>query len=107
MAAFTQFEGELDDETKKLLNRGAKVTQILKQKKGQPMSLSEEVAIIWTATNGYLDEVDNEKISLFEEKLLETIKVKGKKWSSRVEKSKELKDEDVKELEKFVKLITV
>jgi F-type H+-transporting ATPase subunit alpha len=107
LAAFSQFEGELDEDTKKLLNRGAKVTQVLKQKKGQPLSLSEQVAIIWAATNGYLDNIENDKVQLFEEKLLELIKIRGKKWSSEVEKTKELSENSIKELEKIVKSITL
>ncbi|KKQ24038.1 MAG: ATP synthase subunit alpha [Candidatus Roizmanbacteria bacterium GW2011_GWC2_37_13] len=107
LAAFSQFEGELDEETKKLLNRGAKVTQVLKQKKGQPLSLSQQIAIIWTATNGYLDLIDNEKISEFEEKLLEIIKIKGKKWSTRIEKTKLLEQEDEKELKKFIESVNL
>ncbi len=107
LAAFSQFEGELDEETKKLLNRGSKITQILKQKNGEPLSLAYEVAIIWAATNGYLDSLDNEKIPLFEEELFIQLKNKGKKWIDRVEKNKDLTDEDIKELEKIVKSIYI
>lgn len=105
LAAFSQFEGELDEETKKLLKRGAKVTQVLKQKKGQPISLSAQVSLIWAATNGYLDNIENDKISEFEEKLIEMIKIKGKKLIEKIEKTKNLDDNDIKELEKIVKSI--
>lgn len=107
LAAFSQFEGELDEATKKLLKRGAKVTQILKQKKGVPMSLAEQIAVIWAATNGYLDNVDNDNVTRFEEKFLEIIRIKGKKWVSKIEKNKLLEDNDIKELEKLVKLVTI
>ncbi|MBI5127762.1 F0F1 ATP synthase subunit alpha [Candidatus Roizmanbacteria bacterium] len=107
LAAFSQFEGELDEETKKLLNRGSKVTQVLKQKKGLPLTLSQQIAIIWAATNGYLDQIDNEKISEFEEKLLDMVKIKGKKWSARIEKTKLLSDEDEKELKKFIESVNI
>lgn len=107
LAAFSQFEGELDEETKKLLNRGSKVTQVLKQKKGQPLSLPEQVAIIWAATNGYLDNIENDKVGEFEEKLLEFVKIKGKKWMSDIEKTKDLTDTNIKELEKLVKLVSI
>lgn len=103
LAAFSQFESELDEETKKLLNRGAKVTQILKQKKNLPLDLSEEVAVLWTATNGYLDVLSNEDIEKFEKKLLEVLQLRGKKWLTKVGKNKILDKEDEKELEKYVK----
>ena len=80
LAAFSQFESELDEETKKFLNRGAKVTQILKQKKNKPLSLAEQVSILWVASNGYLDKLPIDEIDKFETKLLETLKLKGKKW---------------------------
>ncbi len=107
MAAFAQFEGDLDEETKKLLNRGAKVTQILKQKKNEPLSLAYEVAIIWAASNGYLDNLENEKIPLFEEQLFLTLKTEGRSWVKRVEKQKDLTETDIKELESFVKNISL
>lgn len=103
LAAFSQFESELDEETRKLLNRGSKVTQILKQKKNIPLSLAEEVAVLWAATNGYLDALTNEQIEKFEKKLLETLKLRGKKWLEKVGKNKTLEKEEEKQLEKFVK----
>lgn len=107
LAAFSQFEGELDEETKKLLTRGAKVTQVLKQKNGNPVPLPFQIAIIWAATNGYLDNIENNKILEFEEKLFETLKFKGKKFVDKIEKTKTLDDSDIKELEKLVKLVSL
>lgn len=103
LAAFSQFESELDEETKKLLNRGAKVTQVLKQKKNQPLDLAEEVAVIWAATNGYLDTMKIEEIEKFEQKLIETMKLRGKKWLDKINKNKILEKEDEEELGKYVK----
>ncbi len=103
LAAFSQFESELDEETKKLLNRGAKVTQILKQKKNAPLNLAEEVAVLWAATNGYLDSLSNDEIDKFEKKLLDILKLRGRKWISTIGKNKVLGKEDEKELEKYIK----
>ncbi|MDO8609960.1 MAG: F0F1 ATP synthase subunit alpha [bacterium] len=103
LAAFSQFESELDEETKKVLNRGAKVTQVLKQQKNQPLNLGEEVAIMWAATNGYLDVITADNISKFEEKLLSILRLRGKKWISKIAKTKILDKEDEEELKKFVK----
>ena len=103
LAAFSQFESELDEETKKFLNRGTKVTQILKQNKNKPMSLAQQVAIIWAASNGYLDQIPLDQIEKFETKLLESLSLKGKKWLSSVNKNKIISDSEVKDLEKIVK----
>ena len=103
LAAFSQFESELDEETKKFLNRGAKVTQILKQKKNRPLSLAEQVSILWAASNGYLDKLPIEEIEKFETKLLETLKLKGKKWVERINKNKIMDENDGKDLEKLIK----
>lgn len=102
MAAFSQFESDLDEETKKFLSRGARITQILKQKKNQPHSLAFEVAIIWAASNGYLDSLPLDEVEEFEKKLLESLNGRGKAWINRVEKNKILEKKDEEELKKFV-----
>lgn len=106
LAAFSQFESELDEETKKFLNRGAKVTQILKQKKNKPLNLAEQVSILWAASNGYLDKLPADEIDKFEIKLLETLKLKGKKWLEKINKNKTIDEKDGKELEKMIKDIS-
>jgi len=103
MAAFSQFESELDDKTRKLLNRGAKVTQILKQKEHKPYRLSFQVAVIWAVTKGYLDNVSMQKIEIFEEKFIEDLKTRGANLMRRIDKLNEFSDKDEKELEKLVK----
>lgn len=103
MAAFSQFESELDDATKKLLNRGAKVTQILKQNKNLPLGLAEQVGVIWAVTNGFLDAMPANDIEAFEHKLLEVLRLRGKKWLTRVAKNKILQKEDEEEIAKYVK----
>lgn len=105
LAAFSQFESELDEDTKKFLNRGAKVTQILKQKKNRPMSLGEEVAIIWAASNAYLDQIPVNDVEAFETKLIDSLRLKGKKWLDRINKNRILDEKDAKELEKIIKEI--
>lgn len=103
LAAFSQFESELDDKTKKLLNRGAKVTHALKQKKHTPYSLGEQVTVIWVATNGYLDDLPLHEIETFEEKLLDTLRTRKKDLLKKFNKNKTLEKANEKELEKLVK----
>lgn len=106
LAAFSQFESELDEETKKFLNRGAKVTQILKQRKNKPLSLAEQVAILWAASNAYLDQIPVDQIDMFETKLLDALKSKGKEWLKKINKNKIMEEKDGKELEKLIKDLT-
>ena len=106
LAAFSQFESELDEETKKFLNRGAKVTQILKQKKNKPLSLAEQVSILWAASNGYLDKLPIDQIDSFETKLLDTLNLKGKKYLlEKINKNKIMDEKDGKDLENMIKNI--
>ncbi len=102
MAAFAQFESDLDPETKKLLNRGARMTQILKQKKNRPYSLAEEVAIMWAASKGYLDELPVDKIELFEARFIDDLKSRGKALAERINKNKILDEKDEEGLKKLV-----
>ena len=74
MAAFSQFASDLDPATQKLLNRGARLTELLKQKQYHPMPVEEEVVSIFTGIRGYLDELPVEKIARFETEMLEQLK---------------------------------
>ncbi len=103
MAAFSQFESELDEDTKKLINRGAKVTQVLKQKKHVPYDLATEVAVIWAAIKGYLDEVPVDRVEEFETSLIEDLSLRGKSLLASINKKKKIDEEDEKMLKKYVK----
>lgn len=103
MAAFSQFESELDEATKKLLNRGAKMTQILKQPKNTPYSLGEEVAVIWAVSSGYLDEMELTKIEQFETDFLEDLRTMGAGILKKINKEKIIEKDIEKDLEKLVK----
>ena len=74
LAAFAQFGSDLDAATKAQIDRGQRLTEVLKQNQYQPMPVQEQVAIIWAATNGYLDDVAVEEIRGFEAGLLENLR---------------------------------
>ena len=74
MAAFAQFGSDLDASTQKLLNRGAKLTELLKQDQYSPLTVSEQVIAVFTGVKGYLDDIEISKIKSFEKGLLERIK---------------------------------
>jgi len=69
LAAFAQFGSDLDPATQKQLNRGKRLTEILKQPQYQPLPVERQVAIIYAATNGYLDAVPVERLRAYEDEL--------------------------------------
>jgi F-type H+-transporting ATPase subunit alpha len=70
MAAFAQFGSDLDATTQRLLNRGARLTELLKQAQFSPLKTQEQVAVIYAGVNGYLDKLPVDKVKDFEEGLL-------------------------------------
>jgi F-type H+-transporting ATPase subunit alpha len=70
MAAFAQFGSDLDATTQRLLNRGARLTELLKQGQFQPLKTQEQVAVIYAGVNGYLDKLPVNKVKDFEDGLL-------------------------------------
>jgi F-type H+-transporting ATPase subunit alpha len=70
LAAFAQFGSDLDKATQSQLERGKRLTEILKQGQYQPMEVEKQVLIIWTATNGLIDDVPVEDVRRFEQEFL-------------------------------------
>ena len=76
LAAFAQFGSDLDPATRQQLDRGARLTEILKQGQWEPMPVGEQVAIVYAGVNGYLDDVPVEEVKSFEQKFLKMLKTK-------------------------------
>ncbi len=74
MAAFAQFGSDLDATTQRLLNRGSRLTELLKQPQFSPLRMEEQVAVIYAGVNGYLDPIPVERVRAFEEGLLTTLR---------------------------------
>ncbi len=74
MAAFAQFGSDLDVATQKLLNRGARLTELLKQPQYSPLTNAEQVVVIYAGTKGYLDQIDVKDVGRFEKGLLEHLR---------------------------------
>jgi F-type H+-transporting ATPase subunit alpha len=70
MAAFAQFGSDLDATTQRLLNRGARLTELLKQSQFSPLKMEEQVCVIYAGVNGYLDPIPVNRVKAFEEGLL-------------------------------------
>jgi F-type H+-transporting ATPase subunit alpha len=76
MAAFAQFGSDLDAATQKLLNRGARLTELMKQPQYSPLSNAEIVCVIFAGTQGYLDKVSVGDVGRFEKGLLAHLRSK-------------------------------
>jgi F-type H+-transporting ATPase subunit alpha len=76
MAAFAQFGSDLDASTQRLLNRGARLTELLKQPQYSPLPVEEEVAVIYAGVKGYLDKLPVAKVGAFEKGLLSLLRGK-------------------------------
>jgi F-type H+-transporting ATPase subunit alpha len=74
VAAFAQFGSDLDATTQQLLNRGAQLTELLKQKQYVPMPAEEQVCVVYAGVRGYLDKVQTSEIGKFEQRFLEHLK---------------------------------
>ena len=70
MAAFAQFGSDLDATTQRLLNRGSRLTELLKQPQFSPLKMEEQVCVIYAGVNGYLDPLPVERVRAFEDGLL-------------------------------------
>ena len=103
MEAFAQFGSDLDAATQQLLNRGAKLTQVLKQPQYKPVPVEEQVVSVFSGVNGYLDTVRVEYVNEFENKLLEHFRNKQKQLLEKIKKDQEVKEDTEKKLHEVVK----
>ena len=102
MAAFAQFGSDLDVSTQKLLNRGSKLTELLKQKQYSPMSVPEQVISIFCGVKGYLDNVELKDINEFENKVYELCKSNKPEIIESIKKTGKLEDDVEKSLSSLI-----
>jgi len=102
MQAFSQFASDLDSSTRNLLERGDKLTELLKQPLYAPLQIEEQVISIFTAVKGFLKEVDLQSIGDFENKLLFQIKKDKKDLMKKIRKEKKLSEEMHNELTEYL-----
>ena len=103
MAAFAQFGSDLDASTQKLLNRGSKLTELLKQDQYSPMTVAEQVVSVYSGVKGYLDTIENNQIRSFEKGLLDLIKNEKPEILESIQKSGKI-EEDTEKL--LIEVIT-
>ncbi len=93
MAAFAQFGSDLDATTQRLLNRGARLTELLKQPQFSPLKTEEQVAVIYAGVNGYLDNHPVDRVKEFEEGLLLFLRGEHKELLDAIWEKKALDDD--------------
>jgi F-type H+-transporting ATPase subunit alpha len=93
MAAFAQFGSDLDAATQRLLNRGARLTELLKQPQFSPLKTEEQVAVIFAGVNGYLDKLPVDQVGKFEQGLLAHMRSEGKDVLEAIRAEQKLTDE--------------
>ncbi|CAN1526919.1 AtpA F0F1-type ATP synthase, alpha subunit [Rhabdaerophilaceae bacterium] len=102
MAAFAQFGSDLDAVTQRLLNRGARLTELLKQPQFSPLKMEEQVCVIYAGVNGYLDALPVNRVRAFEDGLLGLLHTNHAEMLAEIAKSKDLSDANAAKLKDIV-----
>jgi len=102
MAAFAQFASDLDPATQRLLARGARLTELLKQPQYSPLTVAEQVVVIFAGVKGFTDKIAVGDITAYERRLLDTARDKGADILATITKEKALSDETTEKLSKFL-----
>ena len=98
MAAFAQFASDLDASTQQLLNRGSRLTELLKQPQFSPLAVEEQVVVIFAGVNGYLDKFPLNSVQRFEHGFLAEVKANHADILAGIRASQELTDDLTKKL---------
>jgi F-type H+-transporting ATPase subunit alpha len=102
MASFAQFSSDLDASTQRLLARGSRLTELLKQPQFSPLAVEEQVVSIFAGVRGYLDRVDIANVNRFEASLLAELRAKGGDILASIRDKRELTAENEEKLKTFV-----
>ena len=103
LEAFAQFGSDLDEKTKAQIERGRRTVEILKQGQYEPMTVEHQVAILYALANGYIDDVEVEKIKNWENDFHKFMDAQAKDVIQMISEKKELSDEIVSKLDKSIK----
>lgn len=102
LEAFAQFGSDLDEETKKQIELGKRLTELLKQTQYSPLSVANQVVILYAANNGYLNDIAVENIKRFQNELNDYLKTDSSKILSEITEKKELDEKTEKKLIKTI-----
>ena len=106
MEAFSQFASDLDQSTRNLLERGRRLTEILKQPQYSPLKVEEQVVVIFAGVKGFLDKIEINKITKFEELLLSELRSKEKSLLNSLAKEQAISETLEKKIKDFLESIT-
>jgi F-type H+-transporting ATPase subunit alpha len=102
MAAFAQFASDLDASTQKLLNRGARLTELLKQPQFKPMAVEDQVVAIYAGVRGYLDVLPTAKVGEFEQKMLDELRASNDGILASIRAEKQITNDTEAKLKAFL-----
>ena len=102
MAAFAQFGSDLDASTQRLLNRGSKLTELLKQNQYSPMSVAQQVIAVFSGVRGYLDNIELNEIQNIEKKIYEKVKSLSPEIIESINNTGKLDEETEKKLASLI-----
>ena len=102
MEAFSQFASDLDAATQRLLARGARLTEVLKQPQYRPLAVEEQVVVIYSGVRGYLDKLAIGRVTAFEQQLLSEIRAKGGDILDAIRSEGEITDATEEKLKSFM-----
>ena len=102
MEAFSQFASDLDASTQRLLARGVRLTELLKQAQYRPIPVEEQVVAIYSGVRGYLDKLPVNKVTEFEERLLSEVRANGEDLLETIRTEREITDATEAKLKEFV-----
>ena len=102
MAAFALYGSDLDASTQKLLNRGSKLTELLKQDQYSPMPVAQQVIAVFSGVRGFLDDVETSNIKKIEKKIYDEIKSSNPEIIDSINNSGKLEEETDKKLTSII-----
>lgn len=101
LASFSQFASDLDAKTKAQLDRGQRITEVLKQGWDQPAAVIDQIAVFWAVSNGFVDSVKLSEVKSWEKAFVDELHTGESKLLDSILKEKKLSDEHIKQLRQF------
>jgi F-type H+/Na+-transporting ATPase subunit alpha len=102
LETFARFGTRLDDDTRRTIERGERVREVLKQPQYKPVHVAEQIAVFLAVTQGYFDDMSLEKIALGEKNIREAVLKELPEVCGRIEQGESLNDEDRESLERVI-----
>lgn len=103
LESFAQFGSDLDKATRDALNRGRKLTELLKQKRYDPRTVSQQVVAIFAANEGYMDDLETEQVPAFEQRLTAFVKEYGGELCKAIDEGQKLNQDQIAQLHELIK----